>query len=115
MTKTRSIAAGGIALMIGLAGCTNPYDPGQRAVGGAVIGAGAGALIGGAVAGGRGAAIGAATGGALGAIQGAATTPPPPPRFAYRGCGPGGHWVRAHYNRFGHRVRGHCAPIMWRR
>src|SRR6478752_1146663 len=90
----------------------DPYDPGQRAVGGGLIGAGAGALIGGAAAGGTGAAIGAATGGALGAITGAATTPPPPPppRVAYRGCGPGAHWVRAHYNRVGHWVRGHCAP-----
>src|SRR5689334_12720027 len=54
------------------------YDPGQRALGGAAIGAGTGAAIGAAAGGGTGAAIGAATGGALGAITGAATTPPPP-------------------------------------
>ena len=89
----------------------HPYDPGQRAVSGGLIGAGAGALIGGAAAGDTGAAIGAATGGALGAITGAAMTPPPPPpRVAYRGCGPGAHWVRAHYNPAGHWVRAHCAP-----
>jgi hypothetical protein len=68
-----------VALVLGLAGCTNPYDPGQRAVGGGLLGAGAGAAIGGAVGGGPGAALGAAVGGATGAVTGAATTPPPPP------------------------------------
>ena len=67
-----------VALVLGVASCTNPYDPGQRALGGAAIGAGTGAAIGAAAGGGTGAAIGAATGGALGAITGAATTPPPP-------------------------------------
>ena len=77
----RLIAPGIIAaaLILGLAGCTNPYDPGQRAVGGGLLGAGAGAAIGGAVGGGHGAALGAAIGGATGAVTGAATTPPPPP------------------------------------
>ena len=80
MTK-RSIASGGIAaaLILALAACTNPYDPAQRAVGGGLLGAGAGAAIGGAVGGGHGAALGAAIGGATGALGGAATTPPPPP------------------------------------
>lgn len=79
--KKRSIASGvaSAAMILALASCTNPYDPGQRAVGGGLLGAGAGAAIGGIAGGGRGAAIGAATGGALGAITGAATTPPPPP------------------------------------
>ena len=78
--KTRSIATGiaGAGLILALASCTNPYDPGQRAIGGGLIGAGAGAAIGAAAGGGTGAAIGAATGGAVGAITGAATTPPPP-------------------------------------
>src|ERR1700730_13146501 len=77
----RVIAPGIVAaaLVLGLAGCTNPYDPGQRAVGGGLLGAGAGAAIGGAVGGGHGAALGAAIGGATGAVTGAATTPPPPP------------------------------------
>jgi hypothetical protein len=99
------ILSGALAtgLAFGLSGCTNPYDPGQRAIGGGLIGAGTGALI--------GAAMGAAVGGGVGAVVGAATTPSPPPRYvAYRGCGPGGHWVRAHYNAYGQRVRGHCAP-----
>ena len=84
MTKA-FLAPGGIALVfaLGLSACTNPYDPGQRAVGGGLIGAGAGAAIGGAAGGGKGAAIGAATGGALGAVTGAATTPPPPPPPRY--------------------------------
>lgn len=66
-----------------LAGCTNPYDPTQRAVGGGLLGAGAGAAIGGIAGGGKGAAIGALAGGALGAVGGAATTPAPPPPPAY--------------------------------
>ncbi len=60
---------------LGLSACTNPYDPGQRAVGGGLLGAGAGAALGGIAGGGRGAAIGALAGGVLGAAGGAATTP----------------------------------------
>jgi len=80
--KTRRTTTGivGAGMILALASCTNPYDPGQRAVGGGLIGAGAGAAIGGIAGGGTGAAIGAATGGAVGAITGAATTPPPPQR-----------------------------------
>ena len=67
---------------LGVAGCTNPYDPGQRAVGGGLIG---GAEIGGLAGGGTGALIGGGLGAAGGAIAGAATTPqPPPPRYGYR-------------------------------
>jgi uncharacterized protein YcfJ len=43
----------------------------QNAVGGAIVGAGAGAIIGGAVGGGRGAAAGAVVGGVTGAAIGA--------------------------------------------
>jgi hypothetical protein len=57
----------------------NPYDPGQRAVAGGLVGAGAGAALGGIAGGGRGAAIGALAGGALGAAAGASTTPQTPP------------------------------------
>ena len=60
---------------LGLTACTDPYDPGQRAVGGGLIGAGAGAALGAVAGGGRGAAIGALAGGALGAAGGAVTTP----------------------------------------
>ncbi len=72
-----------IAVMISLTACTNPYEPGQRAVGGAAIGAGTGAVIGALAGGGRGAAIGALAGGALGAAAGVATTPPSPPAGYY--------------------------------
>jgi hypothetical protein len=64
--------AAATALLLGLAAC-NPNDPGQRALGGAAIGAGTGALIGGATGGNAG--TGALIGGAVGAIGGAATTP----------------------------------------
>ena len=69
---------------LALGGCTDPYDPGQRAVGGGLLGAGGGALIGGIAGGGSGAGIGALAGGALGAVGGAATTPrrAPPPGYS---------------------------------
>lgn len=86
---SKLLAAG--ALTLAVAGCTNPYDPGQRAVGGGLLGAGAGAAIGGLAGGGRGAALGALLGGGLGAAGGAVTTPqaprrppgyyPPPPGY----------------------------------
>lgn len=76
------------AIIIGaaaaVAACTNPYDPGQRALGGAAIGAGSGAAIGAIAGGGRGAATGALIGGAVGAIGGAVTTPSPPPQQRYQ-------------------------------
>ncbi len=81
----RSIAAitAALGMTLALSACTNPYDPGQRALGGGLIGAGTGAAIGGIAGGGRGAATGALIGGAVGAIGGAATTPrPPPPAYS---------------------------------
>lgn len=53
--RKASLALGGIglAMALGLSACTNPYDPGQRAVGGGLLGTGAGAAIGGAVGGTR--------------------------------------------------------------
>lgn len=81
---------GGLAL--GLTGCGNPNDPGQRALAGGLVGAGAGAAVGSIVGGGPGAATGAIIGGGLGAVGGAATAPSPaptyydpPPRRPYRG------------------------------
>lgn len=71
------LAAG---LCLGLGACEDTRDPGQRAIGGGLLGAGGGALIGGLAGGGRGAAIGALAGGAGGAAIGAATTPPRRPR-----------------------------------
>jgi hypothetical protein len=85
----RGTLAAGLAAM--LASCSNPYDPTQRAVGGALIGAGTGAAIGAVAGGGTGAAIGAGVGGAVGAATGILTTPavpppppPPPPPVYYR-------------------------------
>src|SRR5437870_13517023 len=73
----RMISGGaiGVAMVLGLSGCTNPYDPGQRFVGGGLLGAATGAAIGAAAGGGHGAALGAAIGGATGAVTGLATTP----------------------------------------
>lgn len=62
-----------LGLASSLVACTNPNDPGQRAVGGGALGAGAGAAIGGLAGGGRGALTGALLGGAVGAVGGAAT------------------------------------------
>ncbi len=78
----RLLAAG---LLANLSGCANPYDPVERAVGGGLLGAGAGAAIGAAAGGGPGAALGAAIGGATGVVGGAATTPPPPGYYGYPG------------------------------
>ena len=78
------------ALTGALGACTNPYDPGQRALGGAAIGAGSGALLGGVIGGGRGALTGALIGGAVGAVGGAVTTPQRPDYRNYdNGPGPG--------------------------
>ncbi|MDB5362215.1 MAG: hypothetical protein JWO51_3512 [Rhodospirillales bacterium] len=76
--------AAALALMMGLAACTNPNDPGQRAAGGAVLGAGAGAALGAIAGGGGGAATGALIGGAVGAVSGYATTPPEPQPTYYQ-------------------------------
>jgi len=83
-----------IGLILGLSGCTNPYDPVQRFVGGGLIGAGSGAAIGAAAAGGHGAALGAAVGGAVGAVTGLLTTPPPVYHSYYN---------HRHYGSYNHR------------
>ena len=74
----KRLAALSLLATLSLGACTDPYDPGQRAVGGGLLGAGAGAAIGGVAGGGRGAGIGALVGGAAGALGGAATTPSRP-------------------------------------
>jgi hypothetical protein len=83
MQRMIAPAAAALGIALALSACTDPYDPGQRALGGGLMGAGAGAAIGGLAGGGRGAAAGALIGGAVGAVGGAATTPqrPPPPGY----------------------------------
>lgn len=74
-------------LGLALAGCTDPYNSGRRAIGGGLLGAGAGAGVG-ALTGGN-AGTGALIGGALGAVGGTATTPErPPPAYYGGGYGP---------------------------
>ncbi len=75
MTKMLSVTA--LTLALGLGACTDPYSPGQRAVGGGVIGGLGGAGIGALAGGGKGALIGGLAGTAVGAGAGAATTPRP--------------------------------------
>jgi hypothetical protein len=87
--KLRLVALASLGIALGVTACTNPYDPGQRAIGGGLIGAGTGAAIGGLAGGGRGAAAGALIGGAVGAVGGAATTPTPPPPRYYQAPPPG--------------------------
>jgi hypothetical protein len=61
----------GAGLLMATAAVADPYNPGERALGGGLLGAGTGAVI------------GAAVGGGVGAVAGAATTPARP-RSAYR-------------------------------
>jgi hypothetical protein len=70
--------AAALGLVFAVSACSDPYDPAQRAAGGALIGAGSGAAIGGAVGGWQVAGIGALVGGGVGAATGVLTTPPRP-------------------------------------
>lgn len=91
-----------VAAGLGLTACSNPYDPGQRAVGGGLLGAGTGAAIGGLVGGGRGAAAGALLGGGVGAVGGAASTPQGPVQQGYYqdpGYQQGGYYQEPAYER----------------
>jgi hypothetical protein len=83
MNRLLKTATVGLLMLGTVTACTNPYDPGQRAAGGALLGAGAGAGLGAIAGGGRGAALGALIGGAAGAAGGYATTPPPPQQQPY--------------------------------
>jgi hypothetical protein len=83
-------AAAALTLVLGVSACSNPYDPGQRAVGGGLLGAGAGAGVAGLTGGNMG--TGALIGGALGAVGGAVTTPSAPDYGRNGGYPPrGGH------------------------
>jgi hypothetical protein len=83
MNPLLKTAAAGALMLAALTGCSNPNDPGQRAAGGALIGAGSGAAIGAIAGGPAGAALGAGVGAVAGAATGYATTPPPPQQRPY--------------------------------
>ena len=87
-------------VLLGLGACTNPYDPGQRAVGGGLLGAGTGAAVAGLTDGNVGA--GALIGGALGAVGGAVTTPRQPRYDQGYGYGPPPGYGRGGYGRGGY-------------
>ena len=53
----------GAGLLVATAAFADPDNPGERALGGGLVGAGTGAVIGAIAGGGRGAGIGAAVGG----------------------------------------------------
>jgi hypothetical protein len=75
MKRLITLSAVALGLGLSLSACTDPYDPGQRAAGGGLLGAGAGAAIGGLAGGGSGALAGGLIGGAVGAAGGYITTP----------------------------------------
>ena len=81
MKLRRGLPIAALCLALGLGACTDPNDPGQRAIGGGVIGGLGGAGIGALAGGGKGALIGGLAGTALGAGTGAATTPRPAPGY----------------------------------
>ena len=80
-------------LLLAATAYADPYNPGERAITGGLLGAGTGAVIGAIAGGGHGAGIGAAVGGGLGAVADAATTPARPPPHAYRR-----HYYNAHHS-----------------
>jgi hypothetical protein len=79
MTAKTILRLGVLSVAVCLGACTNPNDPGQRAVGGGLIGGAAGAGIGALAGGGTGALIGGVAGAAVGAGTGYVTTPQRPP------------------------------------
>jgi len=83
LKRSSFVSVVGAGLLLTAAASADPYNPGERALGGGLVGAGTGAVIGAIAGGGRGAGIGAAVGGGVGAVAGAATTPARP-RSAYR-------------------------------
>lgn len=68
-----------------LASCGSPYNSGDRAVSGGLIGGAGGAAVGALAGGGKGALIGGGVGALGGAAVGAATTPSP--HSSYRSYG----------------------------
>ena len=77
MMQKTALTLAALGLALGLGACTDPNNPGQRTVGGGLLGGAAGAGIGALAGGGKGALIGGLAGGALGAGTGYITTPQP--------------------------------------
>jgi hypothetical protein len=86
MRKILLVAATGFCL----AGCGSPYNTGDRALSGGLIGGAGGAAVGALAGGGTGALIGGGLGAAGGAAIGAATTPSP--RYGYYSSGGGSYY-----------------------
>ena len=78
MMQKKTLTLTVLALVLGLGACTDPNNPGQRSVGGGLLGGAAGAGIGALAGGGKGALIGGLAGTALGAGTGYITTPQRP-------------------------------------
>jgi hypothetical protein len=78
MTQKQTLTLAVLGIALGLGACTDPNNPGQRAVGGGLIGGAAGAGIGALAGGGKGALIGGVAGTAVGAGTGYITTPQRP-------------------------------------
>ena len=78
MTAKTLLRLGVLSIALSLGACTNPNNPGQRAVGGGLLGGAAGAGIGALAGGGTGALIGGVAGAAVGAGTGYVTTPQRP-------------------------------------
>ena len=78
MTQKKTLTLAALSLALGLGACSDPYSPGQRTVGGGLVGGAAGATIGALAGGGRGALIGGLAGTAAGAGTGYVTTPQRP-------------------------------------
>jgi hypothetical protein len=78
MTHKKAFTLAALGLALGLGACTDPNNPGQRAVGGGLIGGAGGTGIGALAGGGHGALIGGLAGTALGAGAGYITTPQRP-------------------------------------
>jgi hypothetical protein len=78
LKRITAIALTGLSLLT-LSACGyrpnfDPSDPAQRAIGGAIIGAGSGAALGGVIGGWNGVVAGATLGGIMGAIAAETTT-----------------------------------------
>ena len=78
VTHKKALTFATLGLALGLGACSDPYNPGQRAVGGGLLGGAAGAGIGAIAGGSHGAMLGGLAGTAASAGTGYVTTPQRP-------------------------------------